>query len=55
MAEKRVVAFDLGTENGRAVVGTLNDGVLTTDELLNFKINVIKVGSRYKWDIYSVL
>jgi rhamnulokinase len=33
---KRYLAFDLGAESGRAMLGSLDDGLLTLEELHRF-------------------
>ncbi len=46
-----VLAFDFGASSGRAIVGTLNDNVLTTTEVYRFYNGAIDRGGKSYWDI----
>src|SRR5690349_17384005 len=46
----RYLAFDLGAESGRAMLGTLTDGTLTLDELSRFHNTPVRVLSALHWD-----
>ena len=45
------LAFDLGAESGRAVVGQLNRGRLTIHELHRFLNEPVRTGSSVHWDV----
>ena len=48
MAEGRYLAFDLGAESGRAVVGTLEQGCMTMVEIYRFETGILEVaGNSY--------
>jgi len=51
MPENRFLAFDLGAESGRAVVGTLADGRLTLEEIHRFSNEPVEVCGTWHWDI----
>lgn len=44
------LAFDLGAESGRAVLGTLTDGYLRMEEIHRFANGPIQVGDSLYWD-----
>lgn len=46
----RFLAFDLGAESGRAIVGTLRDGRLTLDEVYRFPNEPVRVLDNLYWD-----
>lgn len=48
---KRYLAFDLGAESGRAVVGHLRDGILTTREVHRFPNEPVEYGGSLHWDV----
>lgn len=48
---RRYLAFDLGAESGRAVIGTLDDGQLTIEELHRFPNEPVKAGETLHWDV----
>jgi len=45
------LAFDLGAESGRAVIGTLDDQRITTEEVHRFPNTPTRVGSSIYWDV----
>jgi len=47
---RRYIAFDLGAESGRAMLGSLNDGALTLEELHRFPNTPVRVLSSLHWD-----
>lgn len=51
MGRKSYLAFDLGAESGRAVVGHLQSGVLTVDEVHRFANTPIADGQSLQWDV----
>lgn len=46
----RYLAFDLGAESGRAILGTLESGRLTLEELHRFPNTPVRVHSSLYWD-----
>jgi rhamnulokinase len=44
-------AFDLGAESGRAVLGRLNSGVITTEEVHRFPNEPVEYAGALHWDI----
>ena len=51
---KDILAFDYGASSGRAVVGTLDGGRLTLNEVYRFKNEPVHVGGDFFWDILSL-
>ncbi len=47
----RYLAFDLGAESGRALVGELQDGVLTLTEVCRFPNEPVRSHASLQWDI----
>ena len=47
---RRYLAFDLGAESGRAILGSLKDGTLTLEELHRFPNTPVRVVSGLHWD-----
>jgi rhamnulokinase len=45
------LAFDFGAESGRAVLGYLESGILTTQEVHRFPNEPIKCGNSLHWDV----
>jgi len=45
------LAFDFGAESGRAVLGHLQGGVLTTEELHRFPNEPVEYGGALHWDV----
>lgn len=54
MLEHKILAFDFGIDNGRCVLGTLNNNVLTVEVLHSFKTSELKIANTYKWNIYNL-
>jgi rhamnulokinase len=48
---RRYLAFDLGAESGRAVIGTLDDARLSIEELHRFPNEPVKAGGALHWDV----
>ncbi|HYI95990.1 MAG TPA: rhamnulokinase family protein [Bryobacteraceae bacterium] len=48
---RRYLAFDLGAESGRAVIGTLEDGRLSIEELHRFANEPVKARETLHWDV----
>jgi rhamnulokinase len=49
---KRHLAFDLGAESGRAIVGEIHNGKLQLSEIHRFATQGIRVNGSWRWDIY---
>lgn len=54
MGERRYLAFDLGAESGRAVVGTLVDGRLSLEEIHRFPNEPVEVCDTWHWDVLAL-
>ena len=50
--QKRYLAFDLGAESGRAIVGLFENGRLTLDELCRFPTQGLKINGTLRWNVY---
>src|SRR4051794_18126077 len=50
LMNKRFLAIDLGAESGRAMLGSLQSGVLTLPELHRFPNTPVRVLSSLHWD-----
>lgn len=46
------LAFDLGAESGRAILGTLEDNKIYLRELTRFPTGMLFVNGHYRWNIY---
>ena len=47
---KRYLAFDLGAESGRAMLGTLDGSSLSLEELHRFPNTPVRIMSSLHWD-----
>ncbi|MGI9860366.1 rhamnulokinase family protein [Moorella naiadis] len=47
----RYLAFDLGAESGRAIIGTLSEGRLTLKEIYRFPNEPIRIPNGLHWDV----
>ena len=54
MAITRHLAFDLGAESGRAIVGIFDNGSMTLDEIHRFKTGGHNVNDSSYWDIINI-
>lgn len=52
MKQTKFFAVDLGATSGRTIIGTLNDGKITLEELTRFDNNLIATCHHVYWDIY---
>ncbi|MBR4755650.1 MAG: rhamnulokinase, partial [Bacteroidales bacterium] len=48
------LAFDLGATSGRAILGSVNNGRLDSEEVYRFPNSVKEVDGKFYWDIYSL-
>jgi rhamnulokinase len=51
--EHRYIAFDLGAESGRCVVGKLADGVLAINEIHRFPTHRVEANGEIYWDVLA--
>jgi rhamnulokinase len=51
MPASQHLAFDLGASSGRALLGTLSDGALHTDEVHRFETPLVEEGERLFWGL----
>jgi len=51
MPTEQYLAFDLGASSGRAFLGTLQDGELSTESVHRFDTPVLEKGERLFWDL----
>lgn len=50
----RHLAFDLGAESGRAIVGEINNGKLQLSEIHRFATQGLSVNGNMRWDVYRL-
>jgi rhamnulokinase len=50
----RYLAIDIGAESGRAIIGALNNGKLTLQEVHRFANGGVRVGNNLYWDILGL-
>ncbi len=48
---KKMLAFDFGASSGRAILGTLENGKLTTKEMHRFSNDPVEAAGVFQWDI----
>lgn len=48
---KRVLAFDFGASSGRAILGTLENGKITLEEIHRFSNDPVTVNGTFYWDV----
>ncbi len=54
MKSHNFLAFDLGAESGRAVIGRFDNTRLTLEEVGRFPNNMINIEGHLHWDIYHL-
>lgn len=54
MGSPAFLAFDLGAESGRALIGTLVENKIKVDEVYRFPNVPVKVGSSVFWDVLRI-
>jgi rhamnulokinase len=54
MTNSQFLAFDLGAESGRAILGKLEGGKLTVEEIHRFQTGMMHVHEHYQWNIYRM-
>lgn len=50
-----LLAFDLGAESGRAILGKLDNGKLETKEIARFANTPLRLQGHFHWNIYNLL
>lgn len=50
--KKEFLAFDLGAESGRGIIGTLENSKLTLEEVTRFPTGIMHVMGHYHWNIF---
>lgn len=51
---KNFLAFDFGASSGRAILGRLEDGKLTMEEIHRFSNDPVELCGHYHWDIFRL-
>lgn len=51
MAARHYIACDLGAESGRVMLGTLDDGKVSLEEIHRFPNGAIVVNASLRWDV----
>lgn len=54
MASRSFLAFDLGASSGRAILGTLDDGRISTRELHRFPNEMVEIAGHLHWNIVQL-
>lgn len=54
MPHSQYLAFDIGAESGRAMLGTLADGRLTIQQISRFANGMLEVNGHLHWNIYRL-
>jgi rhamnulokinase len=47
-------AVDLGATSGRTIVGSLESGKISLEEITRFDSNLIQTGGHFYWDVYAL-
>ncbi len=50
----KFLAFDLGATSGRAIIGSVEEGKITSEEVYRFPNAVTEIDGKYYWDINSL-
>ena len=51
---KHFFAVDLGATSGRTIIGTIEKGKMSLEELTRFDNNLIETGGHFYWDIFAL-
>ena len=51
---KQYLAIDLGATSGRTMIGTLDNGRVSLEELTRFENPLIPMGGHLYWDLYGL-
>ena len=52
--EKKLLAFDFGASSGRAILGRLENGKLTMEEIHRYSNDPVEICGHYHWDIFRL-
>ena len=44
---RNYLAFDVGATSGRAIIGTISDGRISTEEVYRFPNQTLEIGGKY--------
>lgn len=55
MADKRVLAIDLGASSGRGILGTYDGNKITLEEVHRFSNDPLQIGEHFYWDTLRLL
>ena len=51
---KHFFSVDLGATSGRTIIGTIENGKMSLEELTRFDNNLIETGGHFYWDIFAL-
>ncbi len=54
MDKRSFLAFDLGAESGRAILGNLQDHTLTLQEISRFANGMVLVSGHWRWNVFRL-
>ena len=54
MDKRSFLAFDLGAESGRAVLGSLQDQTLNLQEISRFPNRMVFISGHWRWNIFCL-
>jgi rhamnulokinase len=54
MHRNKFLAFDIGASSGRAIIGHLNDNIISLKEIYRFYNGMTLIHGRYHWDIFRI-
>lgn len=54
MNNQHFFAVDLGATSGRTIIGTLENGKISLEELTRFDNDIIETGGHFYWDIFAL-
>jgi rhamnulokinase len=54
MKKSQFLAFDLGAESGRAILGRLEEGKINLTEIHRFPTGMMRIHDNYQWNIYRM-
>ena len=54
MSGHHYIACDLGADSGRVIVGSLNEGKISLEEVHRFPTGVFKIGESLRWNILRI-
>ena len=52
--KKYFFAVDLGATSGRTIIGNIQDGKTSLEEVTRFRNNLIEQGGHFYWDVYAL-